>query len=76
MVKARWENGVEINGLPDPAAVDTLLLTIPELETLRSDPEAARNLEGRIVRFNGLHFQNPGENARRIEPPEQLAHDD
>ena len=61
MVKARWENGVEINGLPDPAAVDTLLLTIPELETLRSDPEAARNLEGRIVRFNGLHFQNPGE---------------
>lgn len=61
MVKARWESAAEVNGLPDPAAVDTLQLTIPQLNDLRADTEAARNLEGRIVRFNGLRFQNPGE---------------
>jgi hypothetical protein len=61
MVKSVWQNAVEIDGLPNPAAVDTLTVTIPELDALRSDDMAAADVQGKLIRINNVTFQSPGE---------------
>ena len=61
MVKSIWQERAEVNGLPDAAAVDTLEITIPELNDLRADIDNVADIQGKLIRVNGLKFQNPGE---------------
>ena len=54
--QAMWESIVEINGLPDLTKVDTLDVSISEFNG-KSDPETLMKYQGRLVRLNGVTFQ-------------------
>lgn len=61
LVKSIWQEKAEVNGLPDPSAVDTLTISIPELDALRADIDKVADIQGKLIRVDGLSFQNPGE---------------
>ena len=55
--QAMWESIVEINGLPDLSKVDTLEVSISEFQG-KSDPETLMKYQGRLVRINGVTFDD------------------
>lgn len=61
LVKSIWQEKAELDGLPEPDAVDTLTISIPELEALRTDISKAIAIQGKLIRVEGLRFSNPGE---------------
>lgn len=61
--QAMWESLVEINGLPDLSKVDTLDVSLDEFVG-KSDPETLMKYQGRLVRINGVTFDDAnGENT-------------
>ena len=54
--QAMWESLVELNGLPDVSKVDTLDVSISDFQG-KSDPETLMKYQGRLVRLNGVSFQ-------------------
>lgn len=50
---------MQLNGLPEPAKIDTL--TIRKFSELPSDPSQLAQYQSRIVRFNNVHFAEGGE---------------
>lgn len=50
---ATFQSIAEINGLPDPAKVDTVPLNISDLKT---DAESLKKWQGRLVRIDDVHF--------------------
>ena len=55
--QAMWESLVEINGLPDLTKVDTLEVSLSEFVG-KSDPETLMKYQGRLVRINGVTFDD------------------
>ena len=55
--QAMWESLVEINGLPDLSKVDTLEVSISEFQG-KTDPETLMKYQGRLVRLNGVTFDD------------------
>lgn len=60
MLKTKWEEVAELDGMPDVAAVDTVVMTISELAALRDNPIEVDLIQGQLVRINDLHFRSPG----------------
>lgn len=60
MLKSKWEEVAQLDGMPDVAAVDTVTMTLAELAALRANPIEADLAQGMLIRVNGLHFRNPG----------------
>ncbi|MDE6438601.1 MAG: choice-of-anchor J domain-containing protein [Muribaculaceae bacterium] len=60
MLKSKWESVAQLDGMPDVAAVDTVVMTLSELAALRANPIDVDLAQGLLVRINGLHFRNPG----------------
>ena len=56
--QAMWESMAELNGLPDVSKIDTLEITIDQLKT---DAESMLKYQGRLVRINGVTFDDAGE---------------
>ena len=56
--QAMWESVAELNGLPDVSKIDTLEITIDQLKT---DAESMLKYQGRLVRINGVTFDDAGE---------------
>lgn len=56
--QAMWESMVELNGLPDVSKIDTLEITIDQLKT---DVESMLKYQGRLVRINGVTFDDGGD---------------
>lgn len=56
--QAMWESVAELNGLPDVSKIDTLEITISDLKT---DAESMLKYQGRLVRINGVTFDDAGE---------------
>lgn len=51
------EGHIELNGLPEPAKIDTLLVTsISDLNTNATTPEYLRKMQGQLVRVNNVKF--------------------
>ncbi|MCM1517417.1 MAG: DUF6359 domain-containing protein [Pseudoflavonifractor sp.] len=50
----------QLNGLPEPSKIDTLLTTISELNTYTS-PELLRKWQGQLIRLNNVYFEGGGE---------------
>lgn len=50
--------GVELNGLPNLAAVDTLVVN--SFDQIPATPTGLQTWQGRLVRFNNVHWQNGG----------------
>ena len=55
--QAMWESLVEINGLPDLSKVDTLEVSLSDFVG-RSDAETLMKYQGRLVRINGVTFDD------------------
>lgn len=55
--QAMWESMVELNGLPDMSKVDTLEVSISEFQG-HTDPETLMKYQGRLVRINGVTFDD------------------
>ena len=55
--QAMWESLVEINGLPDLSKVDTLEVSISDFQN-STDPEVLMKYQGRLVRINGVTFDD------------------
>ena len=55
--QAMWESLVEINGLPDLSTVDTLEVSLSDFVG-KSDPETLMKYQGRLVRINGVTFDD------------------
>ena len=55
--QAMWESLVEINGLPDLTKVDTLEVSLSDFVG-KSDPETLMKYQGRLVRINGVTFDD------------------
>lgn len=55
--QAMWESLVEINGLPDLSKVDTLEVSLSDFVG-KSDPETLMKYQGRLVRINGVTFDD------------------
>lgn len=49
------------NGLPSIAKLDTITTSISAVETAKTTPEGLRTWQGRLVRFDNVHFENAGE---------------
>jgi len=58
MAPETFTRQVELNGLPDISAVDTL--QVNSFDQLRATPEGLQQLQGRLVRFNNVRWQNAG----------------
>ena len=56
--QAMWESMVELNGLPDVSKIDTLEISIADLKT---DTESMLKYQGRLVRINGVTFDDAGD---------------
>ena len=52
-----WKSLVELNGLPDLSKVDTLEVNISEFQG-KTDPEILMKYQGRLVRINGVTFDD------------------
>lgn len=48
-----FQKHAELNGLPEPEKVDTVVTTIPELPTT---PEGLRKMQSQLVRINNISF--------------------
>lgn len=55
--QAMWESLVEINGLPDLTKVDTVEVSLSEFVG-KSDAETLMKYQGRLVRINGVTFDD------------------
>lgn len=53
-----FEEHAQMNGLPDPAAIDTT--TVRSMAELSTTPEGLRQWQSRMVRFNNVEFVNGG----------------
>lgn len=49
----------QVNGLPDKADLDTLTVTMDEINALTTPAEIS-SMQSRLVRFNNVHFQGGG----------------
>lgn len=58
MAPALFNEHTEINGLPEPAKIDTIV--IKDFSMIGSSPEELRKYQGQIVRFNDCQFATPG----------------
>ena len=58
MAPALFNEHTELNGLPEPEKIDTLV--IKDFGTIGSSPEELRKFQGQLVRFNNCQFANPG----------------
>lgn len=51
------EGHIELNGLPEPAAIDTLLIpSLADLATNATDAEYLQKMQGQLVRINNVKF--------------------
>ena len=55
--QAMWESLVEMNGLPDLSKVDTLEVSLSDFVG-KTDPETLMKYQGRLVRINGVTFED------------------
>lgn len=57
--QAMWEKMVELNGMPDPTKVDTLVVNLSDFI---DDTKASTLLkyQAKLVRINGVHFEDGG----------------
>ena len=55
--QAMWESLVEINGLPNLSMIDTLEVSISDFQS-KTDPETLMKYQGRLVRINGVTFDD------------------
>ena len=55
--QAMWESLVEINGLPNLNMIDTLEVSISDFQS-KTDPETLMKYQGRLVRINGVTFDD------------------
>ena len=55
-----WEKMTELNGFPDLAKVDTTLIELNEIKDT-SDPQVLLKYMSRLVRINGVSFDEGGE---------------
>lgn len=53
-----FQQHAELNGLPEPAKVDTVTVTMAELS---NDATTLRKYQSQLVRFNNVHFEEGGE---------------
>ena len=53
-----FEQHSQMNGQPDPAAIDTI--TVNSVSELSGGPEVLRKWQGQLVRFNNVEFVNAG----------------
>ena len=60
MSLAQWEEMVELNGFPDLSKVDTTLIELSEIKDT-SDPAVLLKYMSRLVRINGVSFEEGGE---------------
>lgn len=49
------------SGLPNPALVDTTVATIPQIIEAKSTPEGLRKWQSRLVRIDGVSFEEAGQ---------------
>lgn len=54
-----FKKHVQLNGLPNPAAVDTMTIRIADLPSA-NDVEGVRKWQSQLVRFDNVHFVNGG----------------
>jgi hypothetical protein len=55
-----FESHIELNGYPDLAKIDTLVVN--SFAELSTTPDGLRKFQGQIIRFNNVEFQNGGVN--------------
>ena len=55
-----WEAMAELNGFPDLSKVDTTLIDLSEIKDV-SDPQVLLKYMSRLVRINGVSFEEGGE---------------
>ncbi len=55
-----FKQHAQLNGLPQPEKVDTIVTTIGALPT---DDEGIRKYQSQLVRFDGVHFVNGGKDT-------------
>lgn len=53
-----FQRHIELNGLPEPSKVDTLLVAIPQLS---NDAATLRRYQSQLVRLNNVRFKEGGE---------------
>lgn len=65
MDEAVFTTHAQVNGLPDRAAAEALVMdvTIDDLVAKKADQAALRQLQSRFVRFTGVHFEGGGKLA-------------
>lgn len=59
MESADFEAKMQINGVPDPSKVDTVLITLPEIADKSS--ATLQKYQSQLVRIDGLTFTEPGQ---------------
>lgn len=59
MESADFEAKMQINGVPDPSKVDTVLITLPEIADKSS--ATLQKYQSQLVRIDGLTFSEPGQ---------------
>lgn len=59
MESADFEAKMQINGMPDPSKVDTVLITLPEIADKSS--ATLQKYQSQLVRIDGLTFSEPGQ---------------
>lgn len=64
--QAMWESMVELNGLPNPAMIDTLEIDLSEIYN-KSDVETQLKYQARLVRINDVSFSEADGVATYVE---------
>ena len=64
--QAMWESMVELNGLPNPAMIDTLEIDLADIYN-KSDVETQLKYQGRLVRINDVSFSEADGVATYVE---------
>lgn len=79
MSEELWTAAAEVNGLADPSLVEAETVTIPELNTIKSNPSELMAWTGRYIKLENVKFKTPGEtmanagtsnNSRTLEDAE------
>lgn len=52
---------LQIGGLKNPNAVEPLVFTIPELKSIKSNPEELLKYSSMLIKLENVHFKSPGE---------------